>query len=152
MTKERVPSLIFLLAGIYGLFFSIQLPMGKWSEPGSGVFPLGISTLLFLSGIIWFIKGKSKGEEKARMNVRGLLEDLIIPLKIMGLTAAFILGLQPAGYLVASLLYMFFLFLWVSRYKLWTALGLAALLAVGSWYFFGRILSVQLPEGFFPLG
>lgn len=145
MTKERLPSLVFLIIGIYGLFFSVQLPMGKWDEPGPGVFPLGISILLFLSGIIWFIKEKSRNEEKARINILEIVKDLRSPLKILGLTAVFIVGLQQVGYLAASTLYIFLLLLWVSRYKFWTALGAAVLIAAGSWYFFGRILSVQLP-------
>jgi putative tricarboxylic transport membrane protein len=151
MTKERVSSLIFLIAGIYGLFFSFQLPMGKWSEPGPGVFPLCISALLVLSGVIWFVLDKSKRGDKAIIGVQEILENMKSPLKIVGLTAVFILILQQVGYLLASILYMFFLFFWVSRYKLLTALGLALLLAVGSWYFFGRLLSVPLPEGLLPL-
>ena len=145
MTKERLPSFVFLIIGIYGLFFSVQLPMGKWDEPGPGVFPLGISILLFLSGIIWFIKEKSRNEEKARITILEIVKDLRSPLKILGLTAVFIVGLQQVGYLAASTLYIFLLLLWVSRYKFWTALGAAVLIAAGSWYFFGRILSVQLP-------
>ena len=150
MSKERAGGLIFLFAGMYGLFFSIQFPMGKWNEPGAGVFPLSLSILLCLSGGLWFILGTTKGEKK-RINWRGIWRDLVTPLQIALLTGAFILGLKPAGYLVASSLYLFILFFWISHYKLWTAASLAATLGVGSWYFFGRLLDVQLPAGFLPL-
>jgi hypothetical protein len=69
-------------------------------------------------------------------------------LQIVVLTSAFILLLSPLGYLMASILYLFLLFLWVSRYKLWAAAGLAVVLGGGSWYFFGKVLAVQLPKGF----
>jgi len=49
--------------------------------------------------------------------------------------------------LIASSLYMFILLLWVSRYKLWVAMGLAIVLGFGTWYFFGKILVIQLPRG-----
>ncbi len=146
MTKERGGSLIFLSVGIYGLIFSIQLPLGKWNEPGSAVFPLSLSILLGISGILWFIRGGRA--DGAQNDWRVIVRGLINPLKIVGLTGAFILVLDRLGYLVTSSLYMFFLFLWVSRYRLWIALSLAIFLGVGSWYFFGKFLVIQLPRGF----
>lgn len=145
MKKERAGGLIFLFTGIYGLIFSIQLPMGKWNEPGPGVFPLALSILLCLSGVLWFIHGKGKGE--GSLDWRGLIKKLVTPLKIIGLTAAFILTLDQLGYLVTASLYIFVILLWVSRYRFWVAMGLAILIGVGSWYFFGKLLAVQLPKG-----
>jgi putative tricarboxylic transport membrane protein len=149
MNKECAASLIFLFVGIYGLIFSIQLPLGNWREPGPAMFPLGLSILLCLSGVLWFIYGKRKGEE--RIDWGGLVRKLVTPLKIVGLTAVFILTLDRLGYLVTASLYMFFLFLWVSRYKLGTTVGLAIALGVGSWFFFEKLLAVQLPKGLLPL-
>jgi hypothetical protein len=148
MTKEQTGGLIFLLTGIYGFIFSIQLPLGKLNEPGPGVLPLGLSTLLGISGLLWLILGKGRGREKARMGLLGFLRKSRTPLQIVVLTSAFILLLSPLGYLMASILYLFLLFLWVSRYKLWAAAGLAVVLGGGSWYFFGKVLAVQLPKGF----
>jgi putative tricarboxylic transport membrane protein len=151
MTRERAGSLIFLAVGVYGLFFSLQLPVGKWNEPGPGVFPLVLSSLLSLSGVLWFIKGKAKEGQEGKIDWGRTLKNLKTPLQIAGVTAAFIVALHPVGYLAASFLYLLVLFLWVSRYRPWTALGLAVLFGVGSWLFFERLLNVQLPPGFFPL-
>ena len=150
MTKEGSASLVFFLVGLYGLTFSIQLPMGKWREPGPAVFPLGLSILLCLSGILWFICGKGSGQGNPRGDDRGILKKISAPLKIVGITAVFILALNRLGYLLSASMYMFFLFLWVSRYKLWVAVGLAVSLGVGSWIFFAKFLAVQLPLGLFP--
>ena len=149
MTKERAGSVIFLAAGIYGLIFSIQLPLGRWNEPGPAVFPLALSILLCVSGIVWFIRGKRK--EGERSDLSALLGNFGTPLKIVGLTLAYILALDRVGYLLASLVYTFILFSWVSRYKLWISVGLSVLIGAGSWYFFEKLLSVQLPKGFLPL-
>lgn len=150
MSKERISSLIFLFVGIYGLIFGIQLPLGRWREPGPGVLPLSLSILLCVSGVLWFIFGKKKGkEEEKQIIVWGEMgRKLVPPLKILGVTIVFILLLERAGYLLASSLLMFILFIWISRYRLWVALGLALVIGVGTWYFFVKILAVQLPQGF----
>jgi hypothetical protein len=90
MTKERAGGLIFLFTGIYGFIFSIQLPFGKLNEPGPGVLPLGLSTLLGISGLLWLVLGKGGGREKARMGLHGFLRKSRTPLQIVVLTCAFI--------------------------------------------------------------
>ncbi len=150
MTKDRAAGLLFLLTGIYGLFFSIQLPMGKWNEPGPGVFPVTLSILLLISGVSWFILGKRKAggesqEEKAEW--RGIANTLSTPLKIVGITALLILAFNRLGYLVAASLYIFVLLFWVSRYRVIVSILLALSIGIGSWYFFQKVLAVQLPKG-----
>jgi putative tricarboxylic transport membrane protein len=151
VSKERGGSLIFLAAGIYGLIFSIGLPLGRWNEPGPGVFPLSLSILLCIFGISWFIQGKRKGEKRKTISLGEFVRKFITPLRIVGLTAAFILTLDLLGYLLTSTLYIFVLFFWVSRYKLWTAFVLALAFGPGSWLFFEKVLATPLPKGFLPL-
>jgi putative tricarboxylic transport membrane protein len=151
MTKDRAASLLFLLTGFYGLFFSIQLPMGKWNEPGPGVFPITLSILLLVSGVSWFILGKRKAEEKrqeVKADWREIVNDLSTPLKIVGITALFVLAFNSVGYLAASSLYIFALLFVVSRYRVIVSILLAVSIGIGSWYFFQKVLAVQLPKGF----
>lgn len=150
MSKERGGSLIFLAVGIYGLVFSIGLPLGRWNEPGPAVFPLALSILLCASGIFWFIQGKGKEEKKESAGLGGFVQKYKTPLRIVGLTAAFILALEPLGYLLASTLYIFVLFFWVSRYRIWIAVVLAVTFGPGSWLFFDKLLATQLPQGILP--
>jgi hypothetical protein len=151
MSKERGGSLIFLAAGIYGLIFSIQLPLGRWNQPGPAVFPLSLSILLCVFGVSWFIQGKGNAEKKETVRLGGFPRKFITPVQIVALTAAFILTFDSLGYLLASTLYLFVLFIWVSRYRFWTALGLAIAFGAGSWLFFGKVLTTALPKGFLPL-
>jgi len=150
MSKERGGSLIFFAVGIYGLAFSICLPLGRWNEPGPAVFPLALSILLCVSGIFWFIQGKGKGEKKESAGLGGFVRKYKTPLRIVGLTAAFIFALEPLGYLLASTLYIFVLFFWVSRYRAWIAVLLAVAFGPGSWLFFDKLLATQLPQGILP--
>ncbi len=147
MNKERAGGCIFLFTGLYGFIFSAQLPLGKLNEPGPGVLPLSLSILLCISGILWLILGKRGEGEKAGIDFRGIIRKSLTPLQIVLLTAVFIFLLETLGYLVASTLYLFLVLLWVSRYRLWVAVGLAIVIGGGSWYFFGNMLAVQLPKG-----
>jgi putative tricarboxylic transport membrane protein len=150
MTKDRAASLLFLLTGVYGLYFSIQLPMGRWNEPGPGVFPIALSILLLISGVSWFIVGKRKAEEQSQPQKTGpgdIIRALSTPLKIVVITALLILVFNRVGYLVASSVYIFVLLFWVSRYRLTLSLLLGLSIGIGSWYFFEKILAVQLPKG-----
>ena len=147
MTKERGGGILFLAAGIYGLVFSLGLPLGKWNAPGPGVFPLTLSILLCSFGLVWFVQGGAKEAEKPRQRRGGLLGKSGTPLQIVGITAAFIFLLEPLGYLLASMLFTFALFFLVSRYRMWIAAALAVTFGAGSWIFFTKVLSTPLPQG-----
>ena len=146
MTKRRAGGLVFLVAGLYGLILTLQLPMGKWNEPGAGAFPLIVSFLLSIAGIGIFISGKGKVE----MNWRELIKEQWTPFQIIVLTGAFIFTMEKLGYLLASCLYIFTLLFWVSRYRIWIAVGLAACIGIGSWYMFGKLFETPLPRGILP--
>lgn len=146
MTKERAGSLIFLVTGFYGLVLSLQLPMGGWSEPGAGAFPLIVSVLLTLSGILMFVAGKGD----VKNDLRAIVKEQKTPFQIVMLTALFIAALNSLGYLLTSSLYLFALLSWVSRYKLWIAAASAVALGTASWYVFGKLLEMPLPQGLLP--
>lgn len=149
MGRQRAAGFIFLVIGILGFIDSVQLPWGTWAEPGPGPFPLTVSVLLCLAGIVKILQKKEK-EEGGEMDWHKTARDFLTPLKILGTTLVFVLVMERLGYLLATPLFMFVLFLWVCRYRLRTAIGLAIAIGVGSWYFFEKILSVQLPHGLLP--
>jgi putative tricarboxylic transport membrane protein len=150
MSKERGGGLIFLAVGVYGLIFSIPLPLGRWNQPGPAVFPLSLSILLCIFGVSWIIQGKGTGEKKESVDLGGFVRKYMTPIKIVGLTTAYIFGFEWLGYLLASTLYLFILFLWVSRYKFRIGAVLAIVFGTGSWLFFEKLLATQLPKGLLP--
>lgn len=144
MTKEQVAGLIFLVVGLYGLYVSSGLPWGQWNQPGPGVFPLVISSLLCLAGILWLLqRGRTSGAEQRTWH----FSKLSTPLKIICVTAVFILVLERLGYLLTSFLYLFVLFFGVSRYRFSKAISLALLFGAVSWVFFEKLLATPLPKG-----
>jgi putative tricarboxylic transport membrane protein len=150
MGKERISGCIFLLVGIYGIVSSTRLPMGRWNEPGPGVFPMALCILLSLAGAL-ALAGRKKREVKAGKSGGEYLRGLAKPLQIVLLTAGFILAIERIGYLFAALLYLFLLFAWISRFRLAWAAAMAAAFGVGSWFLFAKILGVQLPLTFLKL-
>ncbi len=143
MNKDHAGGLFFLFVGICFFLLSIKLPIGKFTQPGPAIFPLILSSLLCIIGLLVFIS--SKGKPKIDW-ARGR-ENLAKPLTIILLTLAFIIFMGRLGYLLTSFLYLFSLFYLVSRLKLFFSASLSGTLAVGSWYFFGKILGIFLPMG-----
>lgn len=143
MTKDHIGGLFFLFVGVWVFSHAIKLPFGKLSEPGPALFPLSLSILLSIMGILIFISGKGKTKIDWRMDFREMAK----PLAIILLTLAFIILMGRLGYLATSFLYLFSLFFFVCRFRLFVAVILSGILAAGSWYIFGNILGIQLPRG-----
>jgi putative tricarboxylic transport membrane protein len=143
MTKDSIGGLFFLFVGIWVFFLSIKLPIGTLAQPGPALFPLSLSIMLAIAGILILASSKGKTRVDWRMDVRKSAKPLAISL----LTLAFIIFLGQLGYLVTSFLYLFSLFFFVCRFRWFVAVSLSAILAAGSWYLFGDILGIQLPSG-----
>ena len=143
MNKDRAGGLFFLFVGVWVFSLSIKLPIGKFTEPGPAIFPLLLSFLLSIIGILIFFSSRGK----PKFDLRKDFPNLAKPLAIILLTLAFIIFMGRLGYLVTSFLYLFGLFLFVCRFKLFFSASLSGILAAGSWYFFGKILGIFLPLG-----
>jgi len=148
MKKEIIASYLFFFFGLYGLVFSLHLPMGKMREPGPGVFPLAISILLCTSGLLWFMVSRNSKQKREKTNWGNFFRNLITPAKIVGLTLGFILTLNRIGFLLSASLYTVSLFLLVSRYKWCVSTVLGLIIGIASWFAFEKFLSVQFPGGF----
>ena len=134
--------------GIYALALSIGFPMGSLAQIGPGPYPLALSILLCTAGAIIFFS--AKGEiQKVEFDLVGFIKKHGKPLQIILLTGAYLIALKRVGYLAVSTMYLFALFFWVCRYKLWIALVLSLLFGIGSWYLFVKICGVSLPRGIY---
>ena len=143
MTKDHVGGVFFFFVGVWVFSLAIRLPVGKLAEPGPALFPLSLSFLLSITGILIFFSGQRKTKIDGRADFRKLGK----PLAIILLTLAFIIFMGRLGYLLASCLYLFSLFFFVCRFRLFVGVILSGILAVGSWYLFGRVLGIMLPPG-----
>jgi len=147
VSKEVLGSLGLLLTGVFGLSQAVRLSLGSLEKPGPGLFPLVLSVLLCTVGASLLRTERGRG----RLRWERILREKARVWQIVLETGAFILTLEWLGYPLAAGLYLFCLFAWTCRFRLAEAVGLTALLTVGSWYLFVNFLGVQLPRGLLPL-
>ena len=143
MSKERFGSLFLILVGGYALIHAARLPLGSWNQPGPGVFPLILALLLLAIGVALLVSSR----EGKRIDWKDSFSRQKNIWAIIGLTAAFILVFGRLGFVLTSGLYLLLLFLWVCRFRLKIAVGLAAGITAAGWYLFVRILNLQFPPG-----
>jgi putative tricarboxylic transport membrane protein len=133
---------LLALVGIGVILGAFRLHIGTPLHPQPGFFPfLGGSALALLAAIliVQATLGRSTGSEAF-----GKLGPPAIMVVGMGVYVAI---LEPAGYVLATIL-ITGVILRVLGVKSWRALGLAgALLAVGTYFLFARILGIDLPAG-----
>ncbi len=147
MNKTRAGSLVLLAAGLYGVVLSLRLPLGRWNEPGAGAFPLIVSALLILFGAGLFLTHTTR----LPIDWRELVRAQWTPFRIVALTLAFILALDPLGFPLAATVYLFVLLFWVSGFRVWLAAAFALTIGMVSWYVFARLFETPLPKGFLGL-
>ena len=156
-----------LLLGAITAVLSLQLPLGTFRLPGSGLFPLALGLLLALLSAIQVARlllarraaaavaagavptaqpnppqpaaPKSEAPQGATRRVA----------LFIAVVAASIALLQPIGYVISSLLLMLGL-LWVLEVRWRVALPVAALSAAGAHVLFVLWLKIPMPPG--PLG
>ncbi len=125
------------------MIHSVRLPLGSWSQPGPGVFPLILSVLLIATGTALLVSSRAGNEFRWRDSLSRQKRNGVI----LGLTVGFILGFGRLGLLVTSGLYLFLLFAWVCRFRIRVALLLSAGVTAAGWFLFVRILNLQFPPG-----
>src|SRR3990170_5461373 len=146
MNKERIAGLFFIFVGLFAISKSINLSFGTWGRPGVGIFPFILSIMSCIVGVLIFVSGKGM----PKIDRGWFLGEKNDPCKIVLLTAALVCVFERLGFLVVSMFYLFGLFSWVCRFRLWAATGLSVVLTAASWYFFNKVLAIHLPVG--PLG
>ena len=144
MTKGRVASLFFIGVGLYVLIQSIRLPVGSFSNPGAGFFPLLLSLLLTIVGVLLLATDRG-GEPMHWGGVIHLWRST--PWQLVGLTAAYVLVFDWLGFLISSFSYLLLILYVCCRFRAGTAVGLAAALTLGSWGLFVKLLALQFPRG-----
>ncbi len=151
MSPSRLETLIAaaLLALALGLLvLALDMPMGSPGNPGPGVLPTAVLVLLgactaALLIVRWRDRHRAPQDEpSAPLGNRKIWFTLIA----LALTSV---AFEPVGYKLSIFLLLIVLL------KLYSDLGLAriivaaALATAAAWFFFERLLAVQLPAGLF---
>lgn len=129
---------------VFYLVHAVRLPLGSAEQPGPGMFPVLVGTVLLACSTAFLIQGAGRravsagvppGEAQRR--VAG----------VTGAMVAFCLALPRDGYGLA-VLGLLIVLLRLLGARRWTVIVVVALLATaGSYYLFAVMLGVPLPAG-----
>jgi len=72
MTKSSVTGLLFIALGLVFGIGSLQYTLGTVSEAGPGFYPLVVSTILFVLGVITLIKNRLSQDEPVEIKLKNI--------------------------------------------------------------------------------
>ncbi|PZE22130.1 tripartite tricarboxylate transporter TctB family protein [Paenibacillus xerothermodurans] len=137
-----VGAMILLFAGT---IFAQSLSYDYFSDfgPGPGLFPLWLSGMLIVSGVLYIITAIRKD----RIDLSKVFPPGPGLRKVISIIAAVVifLSLAPvAGYIPASVIMLFILFF--ADYKWYWNVGISIVVTLAIFYVFQSLLNVPLPE------
>jgi putative tricarboxylic transport membrane protein len=142
---DRITGSIIAFLGIGILWEGGHLTRGTLGHPGPGFFPTLLATLLIILSLFLIIPKGKKEEGGEVFPPWSTIYRQLIP--IYAALLAFTGLLDFVGFILLTLLLMFFLFVKISYLKWYTAM-LAAFVSTGVIYFiFGLILKSSFPIG-----
>ncbi|MYL42970.1 tripartite tricarboxylate transporter TctB family protein [Virgibacillus salexigens] len=145
--KIGMPIFLILLS-VFFLVGSLRLPKANLGNPyGPLYFPIGVSLLLLIFSIIYFIQELRKLTEDNEA-IKELFSGRTP--KLIGITILFAIGysllFERAGFLLSSILFLGALLFLINGPKKWiTNLVVAVIFSFISWYAFSEMLGVSLP-------
>ncbi|MFZ2781804.1 MAG: tripartite tricarboxylate transporter TctB family protein [Rectinemataceae bacterium] len=167
MTKTRYIGLGIIVICVFLFVLTFGFPSNSFSfesaDYGPTFFPRVLAVLIGVLALIMVIsdKGKMPSDGKATGNVENGTGDVResvaeknvaskLLLRILGITFIYLLIMQPIGYFISTVAYMF-LSIWILRPKkhihsIWLLAGSIAF-TLGLQYLFGTVMNVLLPLG-----
>lgn len=147
---DRLCGLFWLVLAIFVVWTSISIGLGNFSYPGPGFFPLLIGTILgILSIVILILARKEKTKDLSYAQWPDFSKN--VPTTMIALFVyAFLL--EFLGYIVGSLLLMFFLYKVVSSNKWRSSITITLLVIFLTYVIFGVLLKSQFPKGMLGIG
>ncbi len=135
MTIDRISGAFLFLLGLFVAWEDRVLPLGTHTRPGPGYFPLLLSVLLGVLGVLLFLRG---GLSAHFRTVRWREAGHAAAILVCSFLATF--GIERLGYRITMILILGFLFGVVERLKLWQVFVLTMGLSLGSFWVFDSLL------------
>jgi putative tricarboxylic transport membrane protein len=152
---HRLVTLFWAALGIFVAAYSYRLGLGKLLEPGPGLMPFALGTILCLLALCKLVGETRSGNReegpiiKAQVHVGGRGDVG----RIAGITLTLLiyaLLLEVLGYIVTTFLVMAFLFRFAG-YRGWPLILLYAAIIAGVTYFGFTYLGTRFPPGILSL-
>jgi putative tricarboxylic transport membrane protein len=132
-----------LIFGAAAAYESAKLPFGTVHSPGQGFFPWWVSAVIFLLALFLLFQALASRSSVAREG-SGRIAKVATLLVIL---AAYTFLLEPLGYPLSTFLLVLFMLRAIDTQRWAVALGMAAIISVGSYVVFAVWLSIPLPRG-----
>ena len=147
---DRISAVFWLLFGIFILGGAQNYSFGSFREPGGGLYPSLLGSLLIIMGVLLLAQTrKASGEEGPPWDRRGggLRRCLLTLCGLLVMPFLFnIIGFFPTIFFFIMFMMKLILPLpWV------TALATSVISTVGGYFLFESWLKIQFPRGFFGL-
>lgn len=152
MTKDdRACALIILGVAIAACLGAAQHVVGTLSDPGPGLFPLGLGVVLGVLSLIILAGGMAaKRADKGEAGSDACARPKKVSreaLYVIGVLVAFGVLLAPLGFILTTFLVFAALLRLVAKQSWPISVGGGAVLALGSYLLFAMALGVNLPRG-----
>jgi hypothetical protein len=144
MTLDRISGAFLFLLGLFVAWEDRVLPLGTHGRPGPGYFPLLLSAILGILGLLLVLQGRSSPHLRSTRWGEARHAAAILACSFL---ATF--GIERLGYRITMILILGFLFGVVERLKFWQVFALTIGLSLGSFWVFDSLLKVILPRGGF---
>ncbi|MDA8125601.1 MAG: tripartite tricarboxylate transporter TctB family protein [Deltaproteobacteria bacterium] len=149
--SDRYSSLFFLGLAAFICWQSLAFGVGTLGQPGPGFLSfsagvaMGLLSLVFLIGT--FLKRRGSGEPSGEAKT-GSRRATVITLCLS--LFAYAIAVHWLGFVLATLLFVVFLFRIVETEPWWRSLTKGALVTAGNYLVFVLWLGIPLPKGIFP--
>ena len=135
-----------LLLSLLYLWGALDYPRGTMAQPGPGLYPIFVGTLLVIASIGSIVTDLLKPAQGELEIPKG--KDLGRVLTVLGGAVAYVLLLPYAGHLLSSMLTIFVVLHAMGLSSWPMKIGFTIVIALGSYYLFDMLLMVPLPRGF----
>ena len=142
--------LFWLLIGRFVSGMGIKFGLGTFSYPGPGFFPFLVGLILsFLSLGILILTLKERARDAHFTEWPDCGRNVFVTLAIL---FAYSFSLEYLGYIVGSLLLMFYLFKVPGAQRWWFSTLVTVVTIALTYYVFGVLLQAQFPKGALNIG
>ena len=145
-TLLGVDSAALILSLLY-LWGALGYPRGTMDQPGPGLYPLFVGTLLVIASIGSILTDLLKPAQGGLDMPTG--KNLGRVLIVAGAAAAYVLLLPYAGHLLSAIMLVFVVLHAMGLTSWPMKIGVTIAIALGSYYLFDVLLMVPLPRGIF---
>jgi len=144
---DLITGVVLLSLSGYVIWDSLNMPASLTFGPGSGFLPFWLGVLLAALAILLMVMAVRSSPAAGESTFPGWSKLKAVLLILLGLTV-FTLLMEPGGFFLTTLFFVFFLMMTVGRER-WPKASLTAVLtAAALWIVFQWILGISLPKNF----